>query len=58
MDKCLTGFKYIGQQILKTEETAVKNGPRRTTIEFIKQFARAYSSNKALQLNLGGFIAN
>ncbi|MDY4942301.1 MAG: hypothetical protein SO082_03760 [Candidatus Limisoma sp.] len=48
----------INTPILQTEETAVKNGPRRTTIEFIKQFARAYSSNNALQLNLGGFIAN
>lgn len=44
--------------ILKAEETTVKSSPRRTTIEFIKQFARVYSSNNALQLNLGGFIAN
>ena len=48
----------INTPILKTEETAVKNGPRRTTIEFIKQFARGYITKKGLQLNLGGFIAN
>lgn len=32
--------------------------PRKSTIDFIKQFARSYSFNKQLQPSLGGFIAN
>ncbi len=32
--------------------------PRKSTIDFIKQFARSYSYNTKLQSSLGGFIAN
>lgn len=32
--------------------------PKKTTIEFLKQFARAYSYEKRLPYQLGNFIAN
>lgn len=32
--------------------------PRKSTIDFIKQFARSYSFNNKLHPSLGGFIAN
>ena len=36
----------------------VKDMPRKSTIEFLKQFARAYSYNSQMPANLGSFIAN
>ena len=35
-----------------------KEMPRKSTIEFLKQFARAYSYNSQMPANLGSFIAN
>ncbi len=32
--------------------------PKKSTIEFLKQFARAYSYNKQMPMELGNFIAN
>ena len=32
--------------------------PRKSTIDFIKQFARSYQFNNNLHPSLGGFIAN
>lgn len=32
--------------------------PKKSTIEFIRQFARVYSYQKALPLDLGSFNAN
>lgn len=40
-----------------SEDTFVQE-PKKSTIEFLKQFARAYSFQQDLPLNLGGFIAN
>jgi hypothetical protein len=36
----------------------VKDMPRKSTIEFLKQFARAYSYSRKLPAGLGGFVAN
>ena len=33
-------------------------GPKRSTVDFIKQFARAYSYNRMVPAGLGGFVAN
>ncbi len=41
----------------KPEETK-SFAPRKSTIDFIKQFARSYSYNSKLHPSLGGFIAN
>ena len=46
---------------IKQEETSMQQveiRPRRSTVEFIKQFARAYTFNPLLTVGLGGFIAN
>lgn len=32
--------------------------PRKSTIDFLKQFARSYSYNTKLHPSIGGFIAN
>ncbi len=36
----------------------IAEAPRKSTIDFLKQFARAYSFNRQMPANLGGFIAN
>ena len=36
----------------------VARGPKATTVELIKQFARAYSFSSVMPLGLGGFVAN
>ena len=41
-----------------TDKLAVAGKVRQSTINFIKQFARAYSYERRLSLSLGGFIAN
>ena len=50
-----------------TQSTATMNAkheetksfvPRKSTIDFIKQFARSYQFNNNLHPSLGGFIAN
>lgn len=32
--------------------------PRKSTVDFIKQFARAYSYSRRMPEGLGGFVAN
>jgi len=39
-----------------TQQSSVK--PRKSTIEFLKQFARAYTYQQQMPYQLGGFIAN
>lgn len=34
------------------------NGPRKSTVDLIKQLARAYSYNRLMPEGLGGFVAN
>lgn len=45
---------------IKVEDRKVKqvSGPRKSTIDFLKQFARAYNYNRLMPEGLGGFIAN
>ena len=42
----------------KADKVAATETPRQSTLDFIKQFARIYSYNQKMPLNLGGFIAN
>lgn len=46
-------YVLIPQNCKKTEKM-----PSKSTLDFLKQFARAYSYNKQMPANLGGFIAN
>ena len=39
-------------------ETSINSKPKASTIEFLKQFARAYTFEPALKGNLCNFIAN
>lgn len=41
-----------------TREGAKSFSPRKTTIDFIKQFARSYNHNPKLHPSFGGFVAN
>ena len=44
---------------MNSKYEATKNfAPRKSTIDFIKQFARSYNFNDQLHPSLGGFIAN
>ena len=40
-----------------SRETSVK-GPRKSTVDFIKQFARIYTCSTVLPLGLGSMIVN
>ncbi len=51
------------QKIYSEKNNSVKNeealkGPKKKSIDFIKQFARIYSCQTMLQPELGGFVAN
>lgn len=39
-------------------KSKVQPSVRQSTINFLKQFARAYSYEKKLKTNLGNFVAN
>lgn len=45
---------------IKMEDRFVKatKGPRKSTVDYIKQLARAYSYNRLMPEGLGGFVAN
>jgi len=45
---------------VKMEDRTVKTtiGPRKSTVDFLKQLARAYSYNRLMPEGLGGFVAN
>ena len=40
------------------DETVVKSGPKESTVNFLKQFARIYSYNENVGNGLGEFVAN
>ncbi len=48
---------YSEKNVTIKNEEAVK-GPKKKSIDFIKQFARIYSCQSMLQPELGGFMAN
>lgn len=54
MDKNST--QLMGKKSVLRGEQQVQ--PKKSTIEFLKQFARAYSYNKQMPMELGNFIAN
>ena len=41
-----------------TEATSSQPGPKESTVNFLKQFARVYSYDKSIKLGLGEFFAN
>ena len=43
---------------MNRKEEVKNKGPKNSTLEFIKQFARVYSYEPKLKNNLGEFIAN
>ncbi len=55
-------MKKISTQLMATtnakHEDLKSFTPRKSTIDFIKQFARSYNYNSKLHPSLGGFIAN
>lgn len=42
----------------KNEKAQTAEKPRKSTIDFLMQFARAYSYEPKMPANLGNFIAN
>lgn len=50
--------KDITLETVEEKKTSTKHFPKQSTINLIKQFARAYSYNAMLQKGLGGFTAN
>lgn len=52
MQKTSTPFNVEGS---KTQQTLT---PRKSTVDFIKQFARAYSYSRRMPSGLGGFVVN
>ena len=52
MDKSFTLEKS------KKDKCGISSNVRQSTINFIKQFARAYSFEKKMSISLGGFVAN
>ncbi len=49
---------YTEELKFQTQEEQVERGPRLSTINFLKQFARAYTFTGIMQLGLEGYIAN
>ena len=43
---------------LETQEEQVERGPKISTINFIKQFARAFTATGIMNPAIDGFIAN
>ena len=43
---------------ISTKKEGLKSSPRKSTIDFIKQFARSYNYNSQLHPSLGAFYAN
>ncbi len=50
--------KTSTQVELKSKPAGVKCSPKKSTVDFIKQFARAYTFNAMLPVGLGALIAN
>ena len=52
-------FSTQSTATMNAKHEATKNfAPRKSTIDFIKQFARSYNFNNQLHPSLGGYIAN
>lgn len=49
---------YTEELKFQTQEEQVERGPRLSTINFLKQFARAYTPSGVDQSGLEGFVAN
>ena len=49
---------YIEELKFETHEEHIEVGPKLSTINFLKQFARAYTPTGINQPGLEGFIAN
>ena len=49
---------YTEELKFETQEEQFERGPRLSTINFLKQFARAYTPTGINQPGLEGFIAN
>ncbi len=50
--------KNATQLLSNKQKQAVCEKPKESTIRFLQQFARVYSFNKEMPLQLGSFIAN
>lgn len=46
------------EKVLADKKSAQANDVKQSTINFLKQFARAYSYEKRLKITLGNFVAN
>ncbi len=53
MEKTVTSFSG---EVSKVSKTALR--PKQATVEFLKQFARAYSYHRLMPAGLGNFVAN
>ena len=49
---------YTEELKFQTQEEQVERGPKLSTINFLKQFARAYTPSGINEPGLEGFIAN
>lgn len=49
---------YTEELKFDTQEEMIERGPRVSTVNFLKQFARAYTPTGINQPGLEGFIAN
>ncbi|MBR5030419.1 MAG: hypothetical protein IKX63_04885 [Muribaculaceae bacterium] len=49
---------YTEELKFETQEELAERGPRLSTINFLKQFARAYTPSGINEPGLEGFIAN
>ena len=49
---------YTEELKFETQEEQVERGPRLSTINFLKQFARAYTPSGINEPGLEGFMAN
>ncbi len=49
---------YTEELKFETQEKQIERGPRLSTINFLKQFARAYMPTGINEPGLEGFIAN
>ena len=65
--KCINATNILPMKKTSTQSMAIMNAkkednknfaPRKSTIDFIKQFARSYNYTAKLHPSLGGFIAN
>ncbi len=58
MDKKSTPSNHTSMSVPTEDGHAVKEAPRRSTLEFIRQFARCYHFEPRLSAPLGNMIIN